>query len=58
MVFETMHDILLCAEFNEIFFHDDPSELPVGATTALLRDGFEGAIPHAGCCSTCRPATC
>ncbi len=45
VVFETMHDILLCAEFNEIFFHDDPSELPVGATTALLRDGFEGGDP-------------
>lgn len=45
VVFETMHDILLCAEFNEIAFHSNPAELPAGATTALLRDGFEQDDP-------------
>ncbi len=45
VVFETLHDILLCAEHNEIAFHSDPAELPVGATTARLRDEFEPGEP-------------
>ncbi len=45
VVFETMHDILLCAEHNEILFHTDPSELPMGATAASLRDEFEENDP-------------
>ncbi len=45
VVFETMHDILLCAEHNQILFHDDPAQLPAGATTAHLRDAFEQDDP-------------